>query len=105
VGKVAIIAVFALGAISVGTYRLTGNAAIIGISAMVLVTLAVLGLILYIVIVRPELAVLEGTELVLYKQITLGAKDMLPPAENVSSIAGPVALATKADEKPEAGKE
>jgi len=74
VGKLAIIGVSSLAAISLAAVHLTGNQALIGIGAMVVITLSVLGLILYVVVYRPELAVLEGTELVMYKQVTLGMK-------------------------------
>jgi hypothetical protein len=75
VGKVAIIAVASLTAIGAATFHLEGTNALIGIGALVLITFAVLGIILYVVVARPELAVLEGTELLMYKQITLGIKD------------------------------
>lgn len=102
-GKVALIAVFSVAAISLSTYRLTGNAALAGIAAIVLVTLAVLGVIFYIVVRRPELAVMEGMELVQYQQITLGAKGISPPPiESAPNIAGPVgsaALDQKSEEQ------
>jgi hypothetical protein len=89
VGKIAIIAVFSLGAISVATFHLAGTQALIGIGALVLITLAVLALILYVVIFRPELAVLEGAELVMYKQVTLGMKETphIPSARPILPVA------------------
>jgi len=99
VGKVALVAIFAIAAIGVSTYRLDGEVAIFGIGAVVVVTLSVLGLILYIVIERPELAVLEGMELVQYKQITLGAKNMPPSIDDTANIVGPVAMAQQPDNK------
>jgi len=43
--------------------------------------MAMLLAILYIVQKQPELAVLEGMELVRYKQVTLGTKDFVPEGE------------------------
>jgi hypothetical protein len=76
VGKVAVIiavALLALGAIGV---RVGGTGGLVLGGGIVAVTLAGLGVILYVVIWRPELAVLEGTELVMYKHVTLGAKGL-----------------------------
>jgi hypothetical protein len=84
VGKVAVIAVFAILGIAGVGLRLTGEGALLSIGAILFIVLCVLGVIVFVVIRQPELAVLEGTELVLYKQVTLAAKGsnlnrQLPP--------------------------
>jgi hypothetical protein len=94
VGKLAIVGVFAVASVSLATLRLNGALALFGIGAIVVITLAVLGLICYVVIARPELAVLEGTELVMYKQVTLGIKDtpVIVSAQPVLPVPGNTAL-------------
>lgn len=78
VGKIAVIiavALIALGSIGV---RVGGTGGLVVGGGIVLVTLAGLGVILYIVMARPELAVLEGTELVMYKHVTTLAAKGIP---------------------------
>jgi O-antigen ligase len=74
VGKLSWIAFVALLAIGIGISRSGPNGVLIGIAAVLVVFLCATGAILYIVKVRPEVAVMEGMELVRYKQITLAAK-------------------------------
>lgn len=100
VGKIAVIiaiAVMALGAVAV---RIGGSAALVIAGGLVLVTLAGLGVIFYIVIARPELAVLEGAELVMYKHVTLGAKGMPPIAMDAFPSTFPVMQIPDGSEAP-----
>ena len=52
----------------------------------------IVGSILYIVKTRPEVAVMEGMELVQYKQITLSAKGYSPPDSVLPPIPDPLKL-------------
>lgn len=98
VGKITVITVVALLSIAAVGYRITGTPyilALVGIIAFI--ALAALACILYVIVKQPEIAVLEGAELVLYKHVTLGVKDrpslpssppipeppVLPPADDV----------------------
>jgi hypothetical protein len=82
VGKIAIVAVFALSGVAVIGTRLSGDSAIlVGIGAIVLIALAVLIVMLVVILKRPEMAVLEGMEVVHYKHLTIGAKDFQPENE------------------------
>ena len=81
VGKISILGVFAFIAIGIATTRTSPTGALIGIFVIAFIVLCALGAIVYIVAKRPELAVLEGTQVVLYKQLTIGAKDYTPSKE------------------------
>ena len=74
VGKISVITVAAVLAIGGMALRLGASGTYVGICGVVLVALASFGVILYIVCKRPELAVMEGAELVMYQHVTLGAK-------------------------------
>jgi hypothetical protein len=103
VGKIAVIATTALIALGAACLRLSGNAVLFGVGALVLITLCVLALILYIVVARPELAVLEGTELVVYKHMSLGTKGSPPLAiDALPAIAPAESHAALLNPKPEA---
>ena len=78
-GKIAVVAVFALTAIAVASVHVTG--ALDAIGAVVLLAVAVLAAILLVVMKQPELALLEGTELVMYKHMAVGVKGG-PPLAN-----------------------
>jgi hypothetical protein len=81
VGKITLAAVFAFLAIGASAFKMGASGAVVGVIAIVLIFLAMLAAIIYIVQKQPELAVLEGMELVRYKQITIGAKDFKPEKE------------------------
>ena len=77
VGKITVITAAALIAIGGVGLKLSDVGALpilVAIGALVLIALAGLGCVLYVITKQPEIAVLEGAELVLYKQITLGVK-------------------------------
>jgi hypothetical protein len=77
VGKISVITAAALIAIGGVGLKLSDGGAfpiLVVIGALVLIALAGLGCVLYVITKQPEIAVLEGAELVLYKQITLGVK-------------------------------
>jgi hypothetical protein len=75
VGKITVIAVAALIAIGAVGLKLSNAGFILAVVAILgIVALSGLACILYVIIKQPEMAVLEGAELVLYKQITLGVK-------------------------------
>lgn len=74
VGKIAVIAVAAFAAIAGMALRLGADAVYVGIAGVVVIALGSFGLVLYIVCKRPEMAVMEGAELVMYQHVTLGAK-------------------------------
>ena len=80
VGKIAVVAVFALGAIAVASVHVSPNGALIAIGAVVLLSFFVLSAILLVVMKQPELALLEGAELVMYKHMALGVKGGPPLA-------------------------
>jgi hypothetical protein len=86
VGKISVIAVTAFAAIAGMALRLGANAIYVGIGGVVLVALVSFALIFYIICKRPELAVLEGAELVMYQHVTLGAKG-IPTISNDASPA------------------
>jgi len=89
VGKIAIIAVAAVtGLAAVG---LRGGAAFtyFTLGSILVITLACLGLIFYIVCNRPELAVMEGAELVMYKHVQLAAKGYTPTPEELKTQFSP----------------
>lgn len=82
VGKISVIAVTAFVAIGGMAIRLGSDAIYVGIGGVVFVTLASFALILYIVCKTPELAVMEGAELVMYQHVQLAAKGYTPnPSE------------------------
>jgi hypothetical protein len=83
VGKLAVIAVAAVLAISFATTRTTPAGALIGILAIVFLVLCTIAATLYVVATKPELAVLEGMQVVRYKQLTLGAKGYSPETESL----------------------
>lgn len=80
VGKIAVVAVFALCAIAVASVHVSENGALIAIGAVVLLAIVVLAAILFVVTKQPELALLEGAELVMYKHMALGVKGGPPLA-------------------------
>lgn len=78
VGKIAIIAVFALLTLGAIGVRLGGALALWAILGIVAVTVLVLALVFYIVWKRPALAVMEGTELLQYHNaLLLAAKGQI----------------------------
>lgn len=76
VGKIAVVIAVSLIAVGAIGVRIGGSGGLILGGGLVLITLSGLGVILYIVIARPELAVLEGAELIMYKHVTLAAKGL-----------------------------
>jgi hypothetical protein len=85
-GKIAIIAVTAFAAIAAMALRMGASAVYVGIGAVVIVALGSFGLIFYIVSKRPELAVMEGAELVMYQHVTLRAKGRPSYAPDASPV-------------------
>lgn len=93
VGKITVVAVVAITAIALVGYRLTTNTAqLIAVLAVGVICLSTLGSILYVIKRQPELAVLEGAELVLYKQIVLGTKTQTAPPTEMPPIRDVTAL-------------
>jgi hypothetical protein len=78
VGKICVITFASITAIAGMALRLGASAIYVGIGAVVVIALGSFALIFYIVCKRPELAVLEGTELVMYQHVTMGAKGYVP---------------------------
>ncbi len=81
VGKIALAAVFAFLALAAASMKMGATGAIVDVVAIVVIFVSMVGAIIYIVQKQPELAVLEGMELVRYKQVTIGAKDFKPEKE------------------------
>lgn len=87
VGKITVIAVAALTTVGLVGWRVSGNAAIMSVvGGLCLIALAALGCVLYVIVKQPDIAVLEGAELVLYKHVTLGAKGEPPIAIPAATI-------------------
>jgi len=78
VGKIAVVAVGCAFALATASFRLTGNGAVVAVIVIGIFGLCSLGSILFVIHKQPELAVLEGMELVRYKQLTMGAKGYIP---------------------------
>jgi hypothetical protein len=89
VGKISVIAVAAVIAVGAMAVRIGANAVYMGIGAVSVIALGSFVLIGYIVCKRPELAVMEGAELVMYQHAQLAAKGLTP---NPSDRPGPKAL-------------
>lgn len=82
VGKTSVIAVAAVIAIAGMAIKIGASAVYVGIIAVTLITLGSFGLIFYIVCKRPELAVMEGAELVMYQHVQMASKNYVPsPSE------------------------
>jgi hypothetical protein len=81
VGRLVPIAVAAVLAIGYATGHTGPNGAFFGMIAIVVIVLAVVGLALYVIATKPELAILEGLNVVRYKQLTIGAKNYSPGTE------------------------
>lgn len=81
-GRLVTLAAAAVVAIGYATGHATQNGALIGMIAIVVVVLIVAAVTLYVVATKPELAILEGTQVFRYKQLlTIGAKDYSPGNE------------------------
>jgi hypothetical protein len=80
VGRLTLLAVAGVVAIGYATAHTSPIGALIGIVAIVFIILCVVGLALYVVKTRPELAILEGTQVLRYRQLTIGAKGYSPDA-------------------------
>ena len=78
VGRIALLAVAGVLAIGYATAHASPIGALIGIVAIVFIILCVVGFALYVVKTRPELAILEGTQVLRYRQLTIRAKDYSP---------------------------
>jgi len=78
VGKIAVIAVAGTAALAIASLRLTPEGAVFAIVVIGLVLVCSLGAVLFVVHKQPELAVLEGMELVRYKQVTIGGHEYAP---------------------------
>jgi hypothetical protein len=105
VGKIAVIAVAALVAIGAVALRLSTAASIlVAIIILGIICLASLGCVLYVLMKNPEMALLEGAELVLYQHITLGAKGQPPLAAASAPITEPLALNAEARSEHELGE-
>jgi hypothetical protein len=83
VGKISIVAVASVTGIAAVGLRGGANFIYMAMGSIVLITLACLGLIFYIICNRPELAVMEGAELVMYKHVQLAAKGYTPTPEEL----------------------
>lgn len=83
VGKIAVIAVAGFAAIVALAHGLGAGVAYLALGVVALIVITSLGLILYILSKRPEMAVMEGSELVMYQHVQLAAKGVsLPPPGN-----------------------
>jgi hypothetical protein len=99
VGKITVISVVALIAIAGVGYKVSGTVALLAVVGLLaLVFLCTLGCILYIAVKQPEIAVLEGAELVLYKHITLGIKGQPALAPAAAAMPEPLALSPSDEE-------
>lgn len=74
VGKIAVITAIALLALAAIGVRLGTNGGLLLGVGVIVITIAALGVIFYILHARPELAVLEGAELIMYKHVSMAAK-------------------------------
>jgi hypothetical protein len=102
VGKLSGVALVALLAIALGIYRSGADGILIGIGAVLVVFVSTAGAILYIVKVRPEVAVMEGMELVQYKQVTLAAKGHIPDiSDRLPPVPDPLSLPAKGEKENE----
>ena len=81
VGKISLAAIFAFLALAAATMKMGATGAVVDVVAIVVIFVSMVIAIIYIVQRQPELAVLEGMELVRYKQVTIGAKDFKPDKE------------------------
>jgi len=81
VGKITVIAVASILAIAGVALKLSTTASIlIAVAILGVVCLTALGCVLYVLVKRPEMALLEGAELVLYQHVALAAKGQPPLA-------------------------
>jgi hypothetical protein len=97
-GKIAVVSVFAVLGIAALGFKLSGNTAIL--AAMGLIALVFVGAVcavLGVIHKQPEMAVLEGAELVLYQQVTLAAKG-IGVVQNVLPILNPKTLPAPTDD-------
>lgn len=78
VGKIAVISAFCFVALGGTSFRLDANGAMLAVGVIGVVFLCAVGAVVLIIHKQPELAVLEGMELVRYKQVTIGAKGYTP---------------------------
>jgi hypothetical protein len=93
VGKITVISIAALIAIAGIGSKVSGTTSVlIVVGVLGFISLAALACILYVIIKQPEIAVLEGAELVLYKHVTLGAKGQPALAPGSTPIPEPLAL-------------
>jgi hypothetical protein len=93
VGKIAVISVAALITIAAVGFKVSGTPSVLTVVAVLgLVALSALGCVLYVIVKQPEIAVLEGAELVLYKHVTLGVKGQPSLPANAIPIPEPPAL-------------
>jgi len=81
VGKLALLGVVAFICLAYMSRQLPSGQALVAFIIAAVTVLVVVGSILLIAFRRPELAVLEGTELIAYKRITQAAKDYNPDRE------------------------
>jgi hypothetical protein len=103
VGKITVISVVALTAIAAVGLKVSGTVPILAVIGVLgVLALAALGCVLFVIIREPELAVLEGAELVLYKHVTLGVKGSPPLLPGNPPIPEPLVL--PADESEGEGK-
>ncbi len=76
VGKIALVSIASVAAIAAVSLKLSTTASLlVAIAVLGIICLASLACIIFVLIRQPEMAVLEGAELVLYKQMTLGTKE------------------------------
>jgi hypothetical protein len=83
VGKIAVVAVACAVATGAVAFHIspTGELAVLGVIGIIFIG-SILA-ILRVIDKQPELAVLEGMELVRYKQVTIGSKDYVPLLETL----------------------
>jgi hypothetical protein len=77
----ALVAAVATLGIAYATGHTTQQGALIGVIAICFVVLVMAAVVLCVIIKKPELATLEGSHVLNYKQLMLGAKDFLPSGE------------------------
>ena len=77
----AVVFVVGIAAIGFGLLRLGQTGALVGIILIFLLCAIAAGLIAFIVVRQPELAVMEGMEVIHYKQLSMGTKDYTPTGE------------------------
>jgi hypothetical protein len=93
VGKLAVISVITVICIAGVGSRLAGdNAMLLAIAAIVFVTVVIVAAVICVVIKQPDMAVLEGAELVLYQHAKMEAKGIPNPEKELNPVPDPKIL-------------